>query len=148
MLKMVHGSKSESLLWPMVRYGQVSGNDEVCRGIIMAHLGEPIGDVDEMCRKYDGIQTDLRDVGVHGQTVARLLHSKQQECQDVTVAMLVKEWRAKPEKAAPWYVIIRLRVSCNRIVLLEGKILRHRSFLVSAITLRPRMGFQLRTASV
>ena len=103
MLKMVHGSSSEQLLWPMVRYAQQTGNDAVCRAILMKHLGEPDSvDVLEVCRQNDGTTTERRDVGKHAQTVVRLLALRMREGQDVTQAMLVKDWRAKPDKAEQW----------------------------------------------
>lgn len=96
MLKMVHGSQGESLLWPMVRYAQASGNDDVCRAILMAHLGEPIcDDIEALARQFDGDVTERRDVGRHCQAVARLLSLQENGDKGVTVAMLVKEWRSK-----------------------------------------------------
>lgn len=103
MLKMVHGTNSEQLLWPMVRYAQQSGNDAVCRAIIMTHLGEPnCPDVLEVCRQNDGITTNRRDVGKHAQTAIRLLSLRLQEGRDITSAMLVKDWRMKSDKAPQW----------------------------------------------
>jgi len=97
MLKMVHGSHGEHLLWPMVRYAQASGNDTVCRAIIMAHLGEPIcDDIEELCRQNDGLATELRNVGRQCQTVTKLLNERHtRDGDDLTLPMLVKEWRMK-----------------------------------------------------
>jgi hypothetical protein len=101
MLKMVHGTCSEQLLWPMVRFAQQSGNDAVCRAILMKHLGEPnTPNVLEVCRENDGTTTNRRDVGKHAQTVVRLLGLSGDK---MTPAMLVKEWRAKPDNAPQWY---------------------------------------------
>ena len=103
MLKMVHGSSAEKLLWPMVRYAQQSGNDAVCRAIIMTHLGEPNSpDVMEICRQNAGITTDKRDVGLHAQTAVRLLIKRLGEGDKITQAMLIKDWRAKPTNAVEW----------------------------------------------
>ena len=103
MLKMVHGSASENLLWPMVRYAQQSGNDEVCRTIIMKHLGEPnCPDPLEVSRRNSGITTERRDVGKHAKTAVQVLYTRLNEGNDMTLSMLVKEWRAKGEKALQW----------------------------------------------
>jgi hypothetical protein len=103
MLKMVHGSSSEELLWPMVRYGQQSGNDEVCRTIIMKHLGEPdTPDPLEVCRRNDGITTERRDVGEHAKTVVQVLKLRLDMGSDITPAMLLKDWRATGAKTLQW----------------------------------------------
>lgn len=87
----------------MVRYGQQSGNDSVCRAIILKHLGEPdCPDPLEVCRLNDGVTTERREVGIHAKTVVELLKTRLDEMQDLTPAMLVKEWRSKGEQALPW----------------------------------------------
>ena len=99
---MVHGSSSEQLLGPMVRYAQQTGNDAVCRAVLMKHLGEPnSADVLEVCSRNEGTTTERRDVGKHAQTAVRLLALKTRDGQDVTQAMLVKDWRGK-RKAEQW----------------------------------------------
>jgi hypothetical protein len=100
---MVHGTAGSQLFWPMVRYAQASGNDAVCRAIILNHLGEP-GAVNatEVQKQNDGITTEPRDVGRHAQCVVRLLQLKVQEGEDLTLSMLVKEWRMKPDNAPQW----------------------------------------------
>jgi hypothetical protein len=103
MLKMVHGSAGYQLFWPMVRYAQASGNDAVCRAIILNHLGEPgAANATEVQKLNDGITTEPRDVGNHAQTVVRLLQLKVQQGEDLTLSMLVKEWRMKPDNAPQW----------------------------------------------
>jgi hypothetical protein len=105
MLKMVHGSSAEEHLWPMVRYAQAGGNEEICKGIILAHLNEPIFDVTALFKQYDGVINDYRDVGLHCKTVTQLLYLRQQDGADLTPAQLVKEWRATKAANAPeWYV--------------------------------------------
>lgn len=69
----------------------------------MAHLGEPIcDDIDALCRKYDGIVTEQRDVGLQCQNVARLLHQRNNEGTDLTISQLVKEWRSKADDIPQW----------------------------------------------
>lgn len=110
MLKMVHGTSGESLLWSMVRYAQASGNDAICRAIMMAHLGEPIcDDIEAFCKQFDGTVTDPRDIGRHGQVVTRLLLSRLEEGEKTTVPMLVKEWRSR--SPPPWLVLKVVRSS-------------------------------------
>ena len=95
MHKMVHGTSSEQLLWPMIRYGQETGNDAVCKAIILTHLGEPNApDVHRLRNENEGDTTILRDVGNHAQTVVRLLEERIAEGKSMTMAMLVKDWRS------------------------------------------------------
>lgn len=103
MLKMVHGSSGEHLLWPMVRYAQAGGNEEICRAIILAHLNEPIFNVDDLMKKYDGVVNDVRDVGLHCKTATQVLYHRQQQSDDTTLAQLVKEWRSKGAGSPQWY---------------------------------------------
>jgi hypothetical protein len=105
MLKMVHGSSGENLLWPMIRYAQAGGNEEICRAVILTHLNEPLMDVDELFRRYDGEINDPRDVGLHCKTATELLNTRQQEGAELTLAQLVKEWRSKSADAPQWYVV-------------------------------------------
>jgi len=103
MIKMVHGSPGYQLFWPMVRYAQASGTDAVCRSIILNHLGEPNApNASEVQKQNDGIATEPRDVGKHAQTLVRLVQQKTHQGEDLTLPMLVKEWRMKPENAAQW----------------------------------------------
>jgi len=95
MLKMVHGTSSEQLLWPMVRYAQQSGNDEICRAIMMKHLCEPnCPDPGEVVRENAHKTTSSIDIGKHAKTVVQLLITKKSSGKDLTLAMLIKEWRA------------------------------------------------------
>lgn len=107
MLKMVHGTSSEHLVWPMVRYAQQSGNDAICKAILLTHLGEPnTPDVMQVVSENQGIVTHLRDVGKHAKTVVELLHLRVQQDANVTMAMLVKDWRNTGAGAEQWYVCI------------------------------------------
>jgi hypothetical protein len=91
---MVHGTSSERLLLPMIRYAQASGNDELCKAIILTHLGEPnCPDVKQVEIDNEGITTIRREVGKHAQTVVRLLYLRLQHNAKITVAMLTKDWR-------------------------------------------------------
>ena len=103
MLKMVHGTSSEHLLLPMIRYGQASGNDAVCKAIILKHLGEPnIQDPLLVEKENEGITTMRREVGSHAQTVVQLLEQRLSEGKDMTMAMLVKDWRSTAASAPQW----------------------------------------------
>jgi hypothetical protein len=105
MLKMVHGTSSEHLVWPMVRYAQQSGNDPICKAILLTHLGEPNApDVMKVVADNEGIVTKRRDVGKHAKTVVQLLHKCMQNDDNVTMSMLVKEWRSTGAAASQWYV--------------------------------------------
>jgi hypothetical protein len=53
-------------------------------------------------KQNDGIATEPRDVGKHAQTLVRLVQQKTHQGEDLTLPMLVKEWRMKPENAAQW----------------------------------------------
>ena len=91
---MVHGTNSEKLLLPMVRYAQASGNDAICKAIILNHLGEPnYPNVIDVERENASKTTYQRDVGFHAQIVVRLLQLRLDEGNNVTQTMLVKDWR-------------------------------------------------------
>lgn len=110
MICMIHGESGEHTFWTMVRYAQASGNDAVCKGIILKALGEPdCPDVDEVLTANDGITTEQRDVGAHAKTVTALLQYKVVRREDVTLPMLVKDWRAK--NAYDWYVDLSCSIS-------------------------------------
>jgi hypothetical protein len=103
MIRMVHGQSSERLYWTMVRYAQEFGNDEVCRAIILKNLGEPNApDANAaIARNTDTVET--REVTKHAITAVQLLRLKTMEGQQMTLSMLVKEWRAT--KNAPQFVL-------------------------------------------
>jgi hypothetical protein len=108
MIRMVHGESGETLFWNMVRYAQESGNDAVCKAIILRCLGE-LGDdqYKAVLSANEGTCTDRRDIGMHAKTVVALLQIKLSSGEDMTLSKLVKEWRSKPDKAVPWYVCVR-----------------------------------------
>ena len=101
MLGMISGTCAErSSFWPMTRYGQAHGNDAVCRAILMAKLGEPHSpDPAEVYRQNEGFTYTCRDVSEHVRTVLKLIQARSNE--NLTLSMLVKEWRSKPA-AHPW----------------------------------------------
>lgn len=109
MIKMTHSGSAgaEVAFWQMVRYSQEPGNDEICRSFLLTALGEPgthtrLEDLRER-QMADGIYNgERRDVGLHAKTVTQLLDLKLRENENVTMNMLVKEWRAKPTNAVPW----------------------------------------------
>ena len=79
MLKMVHSDagSSKQPFWQMVRYAQECGGDAVCRGTLLAALGEEQFNIESARQKdqEEGNATwERRDVGSHAQTVTRLLH--------------------------------------------------------------------------
>lgn len=70
----------------MVRYAQASGNDAVCKAIMLDNLGEPNApNPTQVQRENDGVTTETRNVGTHGQTVTRILHEKCQAGDDLTM---------------------------------------------------------------
>lgn len=93
---MIHGESCEGSFWPMVSYAQASGNDAVCKAIILKKLNEPNSpDVAEVTQQNDGITNRVVQVGPHAWTVAKLLQVKTQNGELVTLTMLVKEWRGR-----------------------------------------------------
>jgi ATP-dependent DNA helicase Q1 len=101
MIKMTHGESSETLFWNIVRYAQQFGNDKICRAILLKHLGEPNQNIPQaLATAAEDTQTEPKDVTSHVQTLLQLLYLKQD--QNVTLAMLVKEWRTKPDIAPEW----------------------------------------------
>ena len=105
MLKMVHGGNDEKNLLPMVRYAQETGNDAICKAVILSHLGEPdCPDVQAVKRANADATTVLRDIGVHARTLVQLLDVRTQEGKDMTLNMLVKDWRSTSASAPQWYV--------------------------------------------
>ena len=100
MMGMVQGEANATMFWPMVQYGQASGNDAVCKAIILASLGEPgAPNPTDVQKQQDGIVCEPRDVGKHAKTVAQLLRDRTRDGDNLTLPMLVKEWRAKPNNA-------------------------------------------------
>jgi ATP-dependent DNA helicase Q1 len=101
MIRMTHGESSEPLFWTMVRYAQQFGSDRICRAIILQNLGEPNQNLPQvLASASEDTHTELKDVLSHVQSVLHLLYLKQDD--NVTMSMLVKEWRARPALAPEW----------------------------------------------
>jgi ATP-dependent DNA helicase Q1 len=110
MMCMIHGDSGEQTFWSMARYAQASGNDAVCKAIMLKTLGEPdCPDVDAVMTANDGITTEQRDVGAHAKTVTALLRYKVLQRENVTLPMLVKDWRSK--NPPDWYVDLPCGIS-------------------------------------
>lgn len=100
---MIHGDNGEHTFWNMARYAQASGSDAVCKGIILKSMGEPDApDVEPLMEADDGVVTELKDVTAHAKTVMTLLQQKILDGHDLTLPMLVKEWRSKKDPV-DWY---------------------------------------------
>jgi hypothetical protein len=89
----------------MIRYAQAAGTEEVCRAIILTCMGEPrppsIVDAEQ---RAEQVVTTRRELGRHAQVAVRIVEAKVQQGENVTMSMLVKEWRTKPDRALDWYV--------------------------------------------
>lgn len=104
MIKMIHGESTEALFKSMARYGQRFGSDPICRATILQSLGEADAqNYAQMLKRYDTTHNDndgsasLKDVSAHAKTLLQLLFLRQDD--NVTMAMLLKDWRAKPDGA-------------------------------------------------
>jgi ATP-dependent DNA helicase Q1 len=105
MIRMIHGEPSELLFWRMAQYAQSFGNDAVCRAIILNTLGEPNSPDPKQVMATNTDNVVIRDAVEHAKTVLQLLRLKnQQQGLNLTLNMLIKEWRAKPDSAPEWYV--------------------------------------------
>ena len=102
MIKMIHGESSERVFWKMVGYAQTFGNDAVCRARILNCLGEPNSPDIKRTMDENVENVTIKDVAHHAKTVLTLLMQKTKEGANVTMNMLVKEWRSKPDAAAQW----------------------------------------------
>lgn len=100
---MIHGENGEHTFWNMARYAQASGSDAVCKGIILRSMGEPDAPNVEALLETE-VVTESKDVTAHAKTVTTLLQQKMLQGQDLTLPMLVKEWRSKKDPA-DWYVL-------------------------------------------
>jgi hypothetical protein len=105
MMKLVHGTSTEGLLMSMIRYAQEFGTDEVCKAILLRHLGEPnCPDVAQVQRDHVGETTTSREIGRHIQAVAELLRLRNQQGKKITMSKLVQEWRSRADDLPQWYV--------------------------------------------
>ncbi|CAJ1966492.1 unnamed protein product [Cylindrotheca closterium] len=108
LIKMINGERTETLFNGMIRYGQRFGNDTICRMTILESLGETgESDFSGTLKRYDTSGTHetislegsgvLKDITAHAKTLLQLLFLKQDD--KLTMPMLLKEWRAKPDGA-------------------------------------------------
>jgi hypothetical protein len=75
------------------------GDDRACRALILQNMGEPNQDVDKYRTELNDT-VEMRDVTSHAVTLLQLMHLCQSE--NMTMAMLVKEWRQNPKDAPEW----------------------------------------------
>lgn len=102
MIKMVHEDSNWRVFWNMVGYAQAFGNDAVCRAQILCCLGEPNSPNIKQVEEQNRENVVVRDVVDHVKTVLTLLQLKTTEGLNMTINMLVKEWRSKPNSAPQW----------------------------------------------
>ncbi len=93
MIGMIHGEVSEPAFWSMARYGQLHGDDSMCKRMILSVLGEP------GCENMNNIITDNsssltveRDVGQYAKDVVRLIQEAEK---DLSLQQVVSRWRGK-----------------------------------------------------
>lgn len=78
-------------------------------------MGEPNQKLEE-CRGLNDM-VELRDVTAHAVTVLQLLHLHRNK--NMTMPMLIKEWRQNPNEAPEWYArAIFTFCWCRAIVLI------------------------------
>lgn len=75
------------------------GDDRACRALILQNMGEPNQDVDKF-RTGLNEMVEMKDVTSHAVTLLQLMHVHQSE--NMTMSMLVKEWRQNPKDAPEW----------------------------------------------
>jgi superfamily II DNA helicase RecQ len=85
MIRMVHGESSESLL--MHHLGEANNSQLLLTQALAAE------------EAHDDV-VHTKEVTAHAKTLLQLLYLKQED--NVTLAMLVKEWRAKPASSPEW----------------------------------------------
>jgi hypothetical protein len=74
------------------------GDDRACRALILQNMGEPNQNVGRYVNELNDT-VEMRDVTSHAITLLQLMHLNQSE--NMTMAMLVKEWRRNATKDAP-----------------------------------------------
>jgi hypothetical protein len=79
------------------------GDVRACQALILQNMGEPNQDVDNYPRTElnDTEERTMRDVTSHAVTILQLMHLVCQS-ENMTMAMLVKEWRQNPKDAPEW----------------------------------------------
>jgi superfamily II DNA helicase RecQ len=101
MIRMIHQDSNSDQFIKMVKYAQQFGDEDACRALILRTMGEPNVELEQ----HKGLSDlmEIRDVTAHAVTVLKLLRLRQTD--NMTMPMLIKEWRQKPETAPQWYVI-------------------------------------------
>lgn len=100
MLGMIHGDAGESTFWAMAKYGQASGDDALCRHIILATLGEADNTMEMTLTNLQNncSTTERRQIGVHCQTVVRVVDTLNDVCgEDCTINQVVAKCKCAIE---------------------------------------------------
>jgi len=112
-LTMVHGEAGERLVWSVVKYAQLGGDDAACRNVILRNLGEK-GSEDP------GRSATEVDITAHAKTLTNLVLQTVSEGH-MTLAQLISAWR---ETKAPHHLVKEnppnkelTKDECERVVL-------------------------------
>ncbi|KAL3815978.1 hypothetical protein ACHAXA_005187 [Cyclostephanos tholiformis] len=97
LLGMIHGDAGERTFWTMAKYGQAFGDDALCRHIILATLGEADDTMGMTLVNLENncTTTVQMDVGLHCQTVAKVVDTLNKSGEDCTINQIVTKWRSK-----------------------------------------------------
>lgn len=97
MLGMIHNEMGENTFWGMVKYGNANGDDQLCRHIILATLGETENFTDDTLDTLmnNNKLTVLRDVGKHCQTLTKVIDTFRKINEECTINQIVSKWRSK-----------------------------------------------------
>lgn len=103
MLGMIHGDAGEASFWSMAKYGQAHGDDALCRHIILATLGEADNTMGMTLSHLQNscTTTECRQVGVHCQTVTRVVNTLNNiSGEDCTINQVVSKCKGACVKLA------------------------------------------------
>jgi ATP-dependent DNA helicase Q1 len=93
MLGMIHGEAGEPNFWAMALYGQVHGDDALCRHVILAMLGEAdntMGDTLYNLQKKCATTVD-KQIGAHCQTVTKVVDALNIAGKNCTINQVVSK---------------------------------------------------------
>jgi hypothetical protein len=95
---MIHEDSNSNQFIKMVKYAQQFGDEDACRALILRTMGEPNVELE----RHQGLSDlmEVRDVTSHAVTVLKLLRLRRHD--NVTMPMLIKEWRQNPKSAPQW----------------------------------------------
>ena len=95
MLGMIHGEAGETSFWSMAKYGQAHGDDALCRHTILATLGETNETMPAklLNLKNNCKTTTRRQLGVHCQTLVKVVHQMNLNGEDGTINQVVAKCR-------------------------------------------------------